>query len=97
MGVVKVPENNGRAWYRLDGTVPGFDKEAAGYSIRYEIVGNFLVIRTAPGGAPGLSAVLDRRGWDEIVGTIAGDDTILVIGRTTESIAAVAAKLDTIM
>jgi transcriptional regulator of arginine metabolism len=50
---------------------------------------NLLVIKTPPGGAQSLGAALDAEGWPEIVGTVAGDDTILVIsGSTRQRIAA---------
>ena len=44
---------------------------------------NILVIRTADGHASGVALLLDRWKRDEIVGTLAGEDTILVIARTT--------------
>jgi transcriptional regulator of arginine metabolism len=44
---------------------------------------NMLVIKTPPGGAQSLGAALDAEGWPEIVGTVAGDDTILVISGST--------------
>src|SRR5271163_62987 len=50
---------------------------------------NLVVLRTSPGNANALAAVLDKEEWPEVVGTIAGDDTILVI--TPD--AAVAGKL----
>ncbi|HXZ20446.1 MAG TPA: hypothetical protein VEG63_10890 [Candidatus Acidoferrales bacterium] len=40
---------------------------------------NLLVLKTPPGGAQSLGAALDAAGWAEVVGTVAGDDTILVI------------------
>ena len=40
---------------------------------------NLLVLKTPPGGAQSLGAALDAEGWPEVVGTVAGDDTILVI------------------
>jgi transcriptional regulator of arginine metabolism len=40
---------------------------------------NLLVLRTAPGHANSLAVALDHENWPEIVGTIAGDDTILVV------------------
>jgi len=50
---------------------------------------NMLVIKTPPGGAQSLGAALDAEGWPEIVGTVAGDDTILVIsGSTRQRLAA---------
>jgi len=44
---------------------------------------NLLVIKTPPGGAQSLGAALDAEGWSEMVGTVAGDDTILVISPST--------------
>jgi transcriptional regulator of arginine metabolism len=43
--------------------------------------GNLAVLRTPPGGAQFLASALDRSGLHEIVGTIAGDDTVLVVAR----------------
>ena len=40
---------------------------------------NQLVLKTTPGSAQPVAAALDSEGWLEIVGTIAGDDTILII------------------
>lgn len=45
---------------------------------------NMLVIRTADGHATGVALLLDRLRRDDIVGTIAGEDTIFVVARTTE-------------
>ncbi len=43
--------------------------------------GNLAVLRTPPGAAQFLASALDRSGLPEVVGTIAGDDTILVVVR----------------
>lgn len=40
---------------------------------------NLVVIRTPPGSAHVVGSALDRSGMDGIVGTIAGDDTVLVV------------------
>ena len=63
--------------------------------------GHLVVLRTPPGAAQFLASAIDRTGLPDIVGTIAGDDTILVVARevTTGSTAtagagaALAAKL----
>lgn len=47
--------------------------------------GNLLVVKTAEGHASGIAYLLDRLRRDEIVGTLAGDDTILVVARTEEA------------
>ena len=43
--------------------------------------GNIAVLRTPPGAAQFLASALDRSGLTDVVGTIAGDDTIFVIAR----------------
>jgi transcriptional regulator of arginine metabolism len=42
---------------------------------------NLAVLRTPPGAAQYFASAVDRMGWDEILGTIAGDDTVLLITR----------------
>ncbi len=51
--------------------------ESLGLRVRRAM--NQVVVRTAMGGAQPVAAALDREGWAEMVGTIAGDDTVLVI------------------
>jgi transcriptional regulator of arginine metabolism len=48
-----------------------------------EAAGSLVVVKTPPGGASPLAIALDRAGWAEIVGTIAGDDTLFVATRST--------------
>src|SRR5450631_1013596 len=40
---------------------------------------NLVVVKTSAGSAQPVSAAIDAEGWEEVVGTIGGDDTILVI------------------
>jgi transcriptional regulator of arginine metabolism len=42
------------------------------------------VLRTSGGGAPAVAAALDAAAWPEILGTIAGSDTVLVVARGEE-------------
>jgi transcriptional regulator of arginine metabolism len=46
-----------------------------------ESSGNLAVVRTPPGGAQFLASALDHSGIKSIIGTIAGDDTVLVVSR----------------
>lgn len=55
--------------------------------------GNLAVLRTPPGAASFLAAALDRAGLEEVVGTIAGDDTILVVARSPVTGADLAGRL----
>lgn len=45
---------------------------------------NLVVVKTYSGMAQAAAAAIDGMGWSEIVGSIAGDDTILVVIRSTE-------------
>ncbi|MBJ8341551.1 MULTISPECIES: arginine repressor [Antrihabitans] len=56
--------------------------------------GNLVVLRTPPGAAQYLASALDRASLPDVVGTIAGDDTILVIAREPTTGAQLAAKLE---
>ena len=48
-------------------------------------VGNIVVVKTYSGMAQAAAAALDNMGWTEIIGTIAGDDTIMLVLRSAES------------
>lgn len=64
------------------------------YLRRHEAIAHMLVLRTDPGLAQPLAIALDRAKRPEVAGTIAGDDTILVVCRTPEAATALAGKLD---
>ncbi len=54
---------------------------------------NLVVVRTPPGSAHVVGSALDRSGFPGVVGTVAGDDTVLVVAAEGESGAALAARL----
>ena len=58
---------------------------------------NILVIKTVSGMAMAVGAALDRIGWKEIVGCIAGDDTVMCAIRTAEDTATVMEELEKIV
>jgi len=47
------------------------------------VSGNILMMKTTPGGAHALGVVLDAAGWPEILGTVAGDDTVFALLRSS--------------
>jgi transcriptional regulator of arginine metabolism len=57
---------------------------------------NLAVLRTPPGAAHYLASAIDRAALPEVVGTVAGDDTILVIAREPMSGAQLAAMFENI-
>jgi len=54
---------------------------------------NLVVVKTFPGNAPSVALSLDHLGWKDIVGTVAGDDTILVVTRDIAKARAVKRRL----
>ncbi len=58
---------------------------------------NIVVLRTLPGSAQSVSFALDHAHWEEIIGTIGGDDTILLIARTVEDVPTIKKKISDLM
>jgi transcriptional regulator of arginine metabolism len=77
LGLLKTPEG-----YRQVGVAPAGPDIAtvAGEFLQdVRVAQNLMVLRTSPGNANTLAVALDKQEWPEIVGTLAGDDTILVV------------------
>jgi len=51
------------------------------YPVQGSVAGNMVVLRTPPGTANALAIALDTSGFTDVVGTIAGDDTVFVAAR----------------
>ena len=98
----KVPGKSGRQKYALlnhqehqmEEKYVGILKEAF---VSMDCAQNILVIKTVAGMAMAVGAALDKIGWKEIVGCIAGDDTIMCVIRTAEDTKTVMEELDKIV
>jgi transcriptional regulator of arginine metabolism len=66
---------------------------AAELLVSAESSANLAVLRTPPGAAQFLASAIDRSGATDVLGTIAGDDTVLLISRAPDGGAALAARL----
>ena len=96
--LAKVTESSRQAYYAApsdrDGPFPAVEQLASALVLSMEGVGPLLVVRTPPGSAEALGGALDHDAWDdEVLGTIAGDDTLLVIARSEEARTTVAERL----
>lgn len=58
---------------------------------------NLLVVKTATGSAQPVAAAMDGEGWPEVVGTVGGDDTILVISQSRKNAHRVALRIKGMM
>ena len=52
---------------------------------RIDGVGELIVLHTVPGGAQPIAAAFDAARWPDVLGTIAGDDTILIVCRSAQA------------
>jgi transcriptional regulator of arginine metabolism len=58
---------------------------------------NLLVLRTSTGSAQPVAAAIDGEGWTEIVGTVGGDDTILLISQSKKNAHRIAMRIKGMM
>lgn len=96
--VKQAPDGAYRRADRLPARAPAVSEDdvaqaVADYLRRYEVVAQMLVLRTDAGEAQPLAIELDRGQLAGVAGTIAGDDTILVICRTPEAAEALGGRL----
>jgi transcriptional regulator of arginine metabolism len=83
LGLVKA-----RDGYQISGEAPSspsdeiFRRTLKQYVLRMAVSGNIVMIKTSPGNAHSVGVVLDAVQWPEILGTVAGDDTIFVLLRS---------------
>ncbi len=75
--------DNGRTVYAMpdhNGPPAGFGKRVFAELVRsVSVSANLVVVKTFPGMAPTVGAVLDQAGVGGVLGTVAGDDTVLVV------------------
>ncbi|HUG39384.1 MAG TPA: arginine repressor [Longimicrobiales bacterium] len=85
LGLVKAPDDDGTPIYTVPADVvdptPTLARLLPPLYLGADGVGNLLVVHTLTGGAQPIAVAIDHQEWDEVVGSIAGDDTILLILR----------------
>ncbi len=77
--------------------VPHAEEAIAEFLVEARAAQNLLVLKTAPASASPLAAALDGAAWPEVVGTIAGDDTVLVIAPDAATAESLRRKLTAIL
>ena len=97
--LVKVPGAGGASHYTLPDeweNTPPLETLLPTLYLSAEYTGNLLVVRTMTGGAQAVALGIDWEEWPEVLGTIAGDDTILLILRDPEQSPAVQERITAI-
>lgn len=73
---------------------PGIKETLENFGLRVRQAQNLLVVITTTGSAQPIAAALDYEDWPGVVGTIAGDDTVLVICKDDEVAAEVKVRME---
>lgn len=96
--LVKVPMMDGRYKYSLPADqrfnpLQKLKRALMDAFVKIDGAGHLLVMKTLPGNAHAIGVLLDHLEWNEIVGTICGDDTCLIICRTPEDTEVISKRL----
>ncbi|KOO52059.1 transcriptional regulator ArgR [Viridibacillus arvi] len=84
--LIKVPLQDGRYKYSLPADqrfnpIQKLHRALADAFVSIDGASHFLVMKTLPGNAHAIGSLLDHLDWTEILGTICGDDTIMILCR----------------
>ncbi|MCL6096975.1 MAG: arginine repressor [Bacteroidetes bacterium] len=98
LGIIRIPTPNGYV-YKIGASG---DEATFKYHLADEIISiryneNLVFIKTFPGRAQGVAVFIDRQDSSEILGTIAGDDTILVAPQSAKKIKKTIEQIKTIL
>lgn len=103
MGLIKVPTSEDDYRYATPGSAqPVNSPERLKRRMRETVVTvndseNLIVIRTIPGNAQALADLIDKSNWEEVIGTVAGDDTILLIVKPLSAVPTIRARMACLM
>lgn len=98
LGLVKVPDEDGGSVYTVPSNVtdptPALSRLLPALYLGADGVDNLLIVKTLTGGAQPVAVAIDWEEWPEVVGSVAGDDTILLILRDRSHLPTITARLE---
>ncbi len=91
-----LPSGNGNGHLREeeDSGLPAVHEVLRSFGLKVKQAQNQLVLITASGGAQPVALAIDHEDWKEVVGTLAGDDTVLIICPDQKSASKLKARLE---
>lgn len=92
LGLVKTPQGYAEN-PEASPAGPSFAAVAREFLLDIRVAQNLLVLRTPPATASALAEALDHASWPEVTGTLAGDNTVLVIAPDSRTAQALGGKL----
>jgi len=93
LGVRRASRPGGGTYYELGEEPADVDAALSGLVAAVAANGSTVVVRTRPGSAPAVARAIDLAGLPEVLGTIAGDDTIFVAPAAARNARSVASRL----
>ena len=100
--LIKAPAGDGRYKYALPddqysaSAGDRMKRVLVDYCLSFDYSENIVLVKTLSGMAPGVGEAIDALRWKEIVGTVAGDNTVLVVVRPKETVQYVLERLRTL-
>lgn len=99
LGIVKVPSDGGFRYQSASQVASRppqvrLDREVSDFVTGVDGDGNTLVLKTITGHAQGVCEAIDQAAWPEVVGTIAGENTIFVLCRGENARLGIAERID---
>lgn len=64
------------------------------FILSYDYSENLLILNTAPGNANTVASAIDRAHWPQVIGTLAGDDTVMLVIKPKEAVQEVVEKIE---
>ena len=98
LGLARVPTDEGARYVRPEALGGDEDKPSLEALLpqlfdAVDGVSELLVLHTLPGGAQPIAEAIDAQGWPEIIGTIGGENTILIVCRSSDARIELAGRL----
>jgi transcriptional regulator of arginine metabolism len=95
LGLARLVDQKGAYYAQPDegGVRPDFQAVLSALLTNIDGVGPLLVLRTANGSAGAVAVAIDQAGFEDVLGTVAGEDTLLVITRNARARGRVAKRL----
>ncbi len=99
LGLVKIPGEEGHHYALPESPMLGGSRDRLLRLLRDVVVSlvvseNLIVVKTLPAGANVASEVIDGLGWPEVAGTLAGENTVLVVAKSRQDAPILAQRLE---
>jgi transcriptional regulator of arginine metabolism len=102
LSLIKVPTGDGRYKYALpddqysSSASDRMKRVLSDYVVGFDYSENLILVKTLSGMASGVGEAIDTLRWKEIIGTVAGDNTVMVVVRPKEAVHYVVERLRTL-